>query len=625
MDENNSIPLEQVIKAPRLASVKTTIEELKNAIESGSDSLIIVSNADGTSSLKRRDNCKFFVNILLYFLFIFDIMIHILFKFINSDPGALSGANPLLQADSTRASFDSRGGNSERPTPAASANPEIDNSIPLQLSMLRFPPPSSLDPMIYQTQHPFYQPPNRPASVTAPSVNPNAAVITQLSSFMSAMNFGQPGQPNPQAAAATGNPLHPSVQQANQFFNSMNNFNAAFAALNARTSGFQLPAPFPPNLFPSNPVGQPQRTGGPAPPAGNIPQPFFTHHQQQAVAAQRRVSPPPHANTVPTQQQQQAPANVSAANVLNIQLPGAAPPLYNIHNPHDAHFAPGSFPPTQSYDSAWLTESTAALMNSGNFSHLGYPTPSVMSGAPIMAWPPNQPPPPQIRSTQHHPIHQPSNYQLYSVPPANLLPNPVTAAATGNQQPAVSTVATTAATIDNAKTTSASSNTVATATTNSSTPAREAAAASSSASSSKDESNAASANTNAVATANENSTSAPVKKHSVSSNHQQQASGGGGSAVQQQQHSRPNSSGSNKGNKYNSNKSAAGKGGGAGGGQHHHHHHTRGHNNRAPGSSMGPVSSAAAATASTNSSTSTSTVASNSNAVAASSSSPSAK
>lgn len=59
MDDNYSIPLEQVIKAPRLASVNTTTEELKTAIETGSDLLVIVSSPDGISSLKRKDNCEF--------------------------------------------------------------------------------------------------------------------------------------------------------------------------------------------------------------------------------------------------------------------------------------------------------------------------------------------------------------------------------------------------------------------------------------------------------------------------------------------------------------------------------------------------------------------------------------
>ncbi|VUZ44922.1 unnamed protein product [Hymenolepis diminuta] len=561
MDDNYSIPLEQVIKAPRLASVNTTTEELKTAIETGSDLLVIVSSPDGISSLKRKDNY----------------------------PGPSSGASSLLQADSTRASFDSRAGNSERPTPSASVNPEIDPSFPplQQYSVFRFHSPNNLDPssMIYQPQTPFYQTQARPPSVTAPAINPNAAAITQLTSIMSGMNLGQPGQPTPQAAAA-GNPHHPTAQQAPQFFNPMSNFAAAIAAFNARTSNFQFTAPFPPNLFPPNPAGQ-SRPG--TAPAANIPhQQFFNPHQQQAAAAaQRRVSPPPpHATTVTAQQQ--TPANVSA-NVLNLQLPGAATPLYNMHNPHDAHFAPG-FPPAQSFDSAWLTEG-AALMNGGSFPHLGYTTPSVMSGAPIMAWPPNQPPPPQIRSTQHHhPIPQASNYQLYNVPPANLLPTQVTTTTTQS-----ATVSTTSSS-ENVKNVST--------TTNSNAAVPTTSVPSSSASSSiggKDESTTTSTTPAAV---NEGVASAPAKKHSLTANHQSS-----GSAAQQ--HSRPNSSGSNKGNKYNNSKSATGKCGG--GGVQHHHHHQRGHSNRAPGNSMGPVSSTATASTST-----TAAVTSNSNAVASS-------
>lgn len=509
-------------------------------------------------------------------------------KFYISDPGPSSGASSLLQAESTRASFDSRAGNSERPTPSASVNPEVDPSFPplQQYSVFRFHSPNNLDPssMIYQPQTPFYQTQARPPSVTAPAINPNAAAITQLTSIMSGMNLGQPGQPTPQAAAA-GNPHHPTAQQAPQFFNPMSNFAAAIAAFNARNSNFQFTAPFPPNLFPPNPAGQ-SRPG--TAPAANIPhQQFFNPHQQQAAAAaQRRVSPPPpHATTVTAQQQ--TPANVSA-NVLNLQLPGAAPPLYNMHNPHDAHFAPG-FPPAQSFDSAWLTEG-AALMNGGSFPHLGYTTPSVMSGAPIMAWPPNQPPPPQIRSTQHHhPIPQASNYQLYNVPPANLLPTQVTTTTTQS-----ATVATTSSeNVKNASTT-----------TNSNAAVPTTSVPSSSASSSiggKDESTTTSTTPAAV---NEGAASAPTKKHSLTANHQSS-----GSAAQQ--HSRPNSSGSNKGNKYNNSKSATGKGGG--GGVQHHHHHQRGHSNRAPGNSMGPVSSTATVSTST-----TAAVTSNSNAVASS-------
>nr|CDS29617.1 expressed conserved protein [Hymenolepis microstoma] len=556
MDDNYSISLEQVIQAPRLASVNTTIEELKTAIETGSDSLVIVSSPEGISSLKRKDNY----------------------------PGPSSGPSSLLQADSTRASFDSRAGNSERPTPSASANPEIDPSFPplQQYSVFRFHASNNLDPsMIYQPPNPFYQTPARAPSVTAAAVSPNAAAITQLTSIMSGMNLGQPGQPTPQATA-TGNPHHPTAQHASQFFNPMSSFAAAaIAAFNARNSNFQFSAPFPPSLFPSNAAGPP-RPG--TAPAASIPHhQFFNPHQQQTATTQRRVSPPPsHGTAMPAQQP--TPVNVSA-NVLNLQLPGAAPPLYNMHNPHDAHFAPG-FAPSQPYDSAWLTEG-AALMNSGSFPHLGYTAPSVMSGAPIMTWPPNQPPPPPIRSAQHHhPIPQASNYQLYNIPPASLLPTQVT---TTNQP---TTVATTASN-ENVKNVST--------TTNANAPIPTTSVPSSSIGG-KDESTTTSATAAAVS---EESASAPAKKHSAGANHQQSS----GSAAQQQ--SRPNSSGSNKGNKYNNSKSVAGKGGG---GAAQHHHHQRGHSNRAPGNSMGPVSP----TPSASRTSMTTAVTSNSNAVASS-------
>lgn len=60
MASQNSVPLEKVVMASRLASVNVTESELSAVIRTYSDDLDIVTDSHGRSSVKRRDNCEYY-------------------------------------------------------------------------------------------------------------------------------------------------------------------------------------------------------------------------------------------------------------------------------------------------------------------------------------------------------------------------------------------------------------------------------------------------------------------------------------------------------------------------------------------------------------------------------------
>ncbi len=57
MTESAGVPIEKIIEAPRLASIGTTVDDMKKAIETNSNVLCTVNMPDGLCLVKRKDGC----------------------------------------------------------------------------------------------------------------------------------------------------------------------------------------------------------------------------------------------------------------------------------------------------------------------------------------------------------------------------------------------------------------------------------------------------------------------------------------------------------------------------------------------------------------------------------------
>lgn len=331
---------------------------------------------------------------------------------IPSDPGntqTAHGASSLPIEAGTRASFDgslSRSQMAERSAPSTSADLEFVSNLSAMLapSIYGVQGPSPIDAsLLYPTQNAFVRSGTRPPSAAAPVAA--ASAISTINAAMAGMNLGQPAPP----------PHHHPAQVAPHLLTQLaampQHLAATLAAINQRN-----PVPAFPVSFGQNPFSASQGRSTAPTPHGHQSQIF--HHQQQQQQQHRRATPPPPVSVPPPQTTSAASV---AANVLNLQLPGAP---YNFPNMHEAassaHFVHGY--PAHTYDS-WIPEVTnATLVNSGI--HLQY-------SPHIVAWPP-QSQPAQLRSTssssassQHPPIsiqqQQQQPIHIYS-PPANLSP-----------------------------------------------------------------------------------------------------------------------------------------------------------------------------------------------------------
>lgn len=58
MLDNCAIAIDKIIEAPRLASIGTTIDDMKVAVESGSNILCVLNAPDGRCYLRRIDGCR---------------------------------------------------------------------------------------------------------------------------------------------------------------------------------------------------------------------------------------------------------------------------------------------------------------------------------------------------------------------------------------------------------------------------------------------------------------------------------------------------------------------------------------------------------------------------------------
>ncbi|KAL5969560.1 hypothetical protein TSMEX_002684 [Taenia solium] len=379
MLDNCAIAIDKIIEAPRLASIGTTIDDMKVAVESGSNVLCVLNAPDGRCYLRRIDGYP-------------------------GNTQTAPSASTLPVEVGTRASFDgslSRGQMTERPVPSTSADIEFVSNLSAMLapSIYGVQGPSPIDAsLLYPTQNAFVRPGTRPPPAAAPVAA--ASAISTINAAMAGMNLGQPTPP----------PHHHATQVAPHLLTQLaampQHLAATLAAINQRNPVSAFPVSFGQNPFSA---GQ-SRSTGPTP-HGHQSQIF--HHQQQQQ--HRRATPPPPVS-VPSSQTTSA-ASV-ATSVLNLQLPGTP---YNFQNMHEAassaHFVHGY--PAHTYDS-WIPEVTnATLVNSGM--HLQY-------SPHIVAWPP-QSQPTQLRSTssssassQHPPISiQQQQIHIYS-PPTNLSP-----------------------------------------------------------------------------------------------------------------------------------------------------------------------------------------------------------
>ncbi|VDM33982.1 unnamed protein product [Hydatigera taeniaeformis] len=376
MLDNCAIAIDKIIEAPRLASIGTTIDDMKVAVESGSNILCVLNAPDGRCYLRRIDGYP-------------------------GNMQTVHSASTLPVEAGTRASFDgslTRGQMTERPVPSTSADLEFVSNLSAMLapSIYGVQGPSPIDAsLIYPTQNAFVRPGTRPPSAAAPVAA--ASAISTINAAMAGMNLGQP-------TPSHHHPAQVAPHLLTQLAAMPQHLAATLAAINQRN-----PVPAFPVSFGQNPfsTGQGRST---APTHGHQSQIF--HHQQQ----HRRATPPPPTSVPPPQTTSAASV---AANVLNLQLPGAP---YNFQNMHEAassaHFVHGY--PTHTYDS-WIPEVTnAALVNNGI--HLQY-------SPHIVAWPP-QSQPTQLRSTSsssvssQHPsmsIQQQQPMHMYP-PSANLSP-----------------------------------------------------------------------------------------------------------------------------------------------------------------------------------------------------------
>lgn len=59
MTESSAVPIEKIIEAPRLASIATTVDDMKNAVQTTSTLLCLETDADGRCFVKRKDGCKY--------------------------------------------------------------------------------------------------------------------------------------------------------------------------------------------------------------------------------------------------------------------------------------------------------------------------------------------------------------------------------------------------------------------------------------------------------------------------------------------------------------------------------------------------------------------------------------
>nr|CDS24363.1 hypothetical protein EgrG_000151900 [Echinococcus granulosus] len=385
MLDNCAIAIDKIIEAPRLASIGTTIDDMKVAVENGSSTLCVLNAPDGRCYLRRIDGY----------------------------PGSTQTAHiaSTLPAEAgTRASFDgclSRSGMTERPVPSTSADLEFVSNLSAMLapSIYGVQGPSPLDAtLIYPTQNAFVRPGTRPPSAAAPVAA--ASAISTLNAAMAGMNLSQPAPPPPHH-----HPAQVAPHLLSQLAAMPQHLAATLAAINQRNPVPAFPVPFGQNPFSA---GQGRSTA----PTPHAHQSQIFHHQQQ----HRRATPPPSASVPPPPPQNTSATSV-AANVLNLQLPGAP---YNFQSIHEAasstHFVHGY--PTHAYDS-WIPEVTnATLVNNGI--HLQY-------SPHIVAWPPqNQPT--QIRSTssssvssQHPPIsiQQQQPMHILSLPTNLSSVNPV--------------------------------------------------------------------------------------------------------------------------------------------------------------------------------------------------------
>ncbi|KAL5108893.1 hypothetical protein TcWFU_004921 [Taenia crassiceps] len=507
MLDNCAIAIDKIIEAPRLASIGTTIDDMKVAVESGSNILCVLNAPDGRCYLRRIDGYP------------------------GNTQNAHSASALSVEAGA-RASFDgslSRSQLTERPVPSTSADLEFVSNLSAMLapSIYGVQGPNPIDAgLLYPTQNAFVRPGTRPPSAAAPVAA--ASAISTINAAMAGMNLGQP------------TPHHHAAQVAPHLLTQLaampQHLAATLAAINQRN-----PVPAFPVSFGQNPFSAGQgRSTAPTP---HSHQSQIFHHQQQQ---HRRATPPPPVSVPPPQTTSAASV---AANVLNLQLPGAP---YNFQSMHEAassaHFVHGY--PAHTYDS-WIPESQPTQLRSTSSSSAS-----------------SQHPPISIQQQQQQAIH------IYS-PPTNLSPvNLVNSsnASAGMVAPANASASVAEATGTKTVTAPASENAsndekiVATSTTASITTNKNTNMGSAQPSSSRDDSaNAAVKEIGSVETVNRRPTQ-----------------------LAQQVHSRPNSSGSGK------MKFKSGKGG---------HHQRVMHSNRSPPSasvaSVGASTGASAAAAAT--------------------------
>uniref|UniRef100_A0A5K3FBP8 HTH La-type RNA-binding domain-containing protein n=1 Tax=Mesocestoides corti TaxID=53468 RepID=A0A5K3FBP8_MESCO len=316
MTDNAAVPIEKIIEAPRLASIGTTVDDMKKAIETCSNLLCLVNSSDGRCFVRRIDGYPG-----------------------NAPSPSNTGGLPLDAK--TRASFDgslSSLGFSDHASPAASVDPtlkdEVSTTIPgvVATTVYNLQYANPVDTGLYQQPPAFIRPTARPPSA--------ATISSTMAAAMAAMTLGQPPPHPPPTTPHLFSHLQPQNQLA-----------ATFAVLSHRGTALALASHL------NQQYNTVQSRGATAPPS----------QTQQQMYHHRRTTPPP-----PPQ------AAAAAANFYQFPPPQFYAFHHPHENNPPPQFAAAAAYQPQHYDQWSADAANAALAATGIQLQYAPPQPHMM-------------------------------------------------------------------------------------------------------------------------------------------------------------------------------------------------------------------------------------------------------